>query len=162
MQTCHAIALKIVGTARQHFRGKVIRTSGGIVVPLKAPSVKKYSGVQAEFWQALLCWHNFKHKACRFSAGHHTVILKQLQSFNCSICNLHNSFERTSIYSTLIEHVVSNHIVQQYYIQGQGILAPNYYPKNQFDIYFLTVWEYWLGIAKPKNVFRSILNPYIK
>jgi len=28
----------------------------------------------------------------------------------------------------------------------------------QLDIYFLTVWEHWLGIAKPKNVF---LNPSI-
>ena len=31
-------------------------------------------------------------------------------------------------------------------------------PKNQLDIYFLTLWEYWLGLAKPKNVFRSILS----
>ena len=27
--------------------------------------------------------------------------------------------------------------------------------QNQLDIYFLTLWEHWLGIAKPKNVFRS-------
>ena len=43
--------------------------------------------------------------------------------------------------------------------EGQGILTPNYHPKT---IYFLTVWEYWLGIAQPKNVFRSILNSSIK
>ena len=30
------------------------------------------------------------------------------------------------------------------------------------DIYFVTVWEHWLGIAKPKNVYTSILNPSIK
>ena len=35
-------------------------------------------------------------------------------------------------------------------------------PQNQLDIYFLTLWEYWLGLAKPKNVFGSILNPSIK
>ena len=35
-------------------------------------------------------------------------------------------------------------------------------PQNQLDIYFLTVKKYWLGIAKPKNVFRSTLNPSIK
>ena len=23
-------------------------------------------------------------------------------------------------------------------------------PKNQFDTYFVTVWEYWLGIVKSK------------
>ena len=35
-------------------------------------------------------------------------------------------------------------------------------PQNQLDIYFLTLLEYFLGIAKPKNVFRSIVNPSIK
>ena len=35
-------------------------------------------------------------------------------------------------------------------------------PQNQPDIYFVTLWEHWLGLAKPKNVFRSILNPSIK
>ena len=39
---------------------------------------------------------------------------------------------------------------------------PQIITQNQLDIYFLTVWEYFLGIAKPKNIFRSILNPYIK
>ena len=34
-------------------------------------------------------------------------------------------------------------------------------PQNQLDIYFLTLWEHWLGLAKPKNVFRSILHPSI-
>ena len=33
---------------------------------------------------------------------------------------------------------------------------------NHLDIFFLIVREYWLGIAKPKNVFESILNPSIK
>ena len=31
-----------------------------------------------------------------------------------------------------------------------------------YCICYLTVWEYWLGIAKPKNIFRSTLNRYIK
>ena len=36
---------------------------------------------------------------------------------------------------------------------------PKIITQNQLEIYFLTLWEYLLGIAKPKNVFRSILNP---
>jgi len=44
----------------------------------------------------------------------------------------------------------------------RGYFGPKLSPQNQLDIYFLTVWEYWLGIAKLKNVFRSILNPSIK
>ena len=39
---------------------------------------------------------------------------------------------------------------------------PKLSSQNQLDIYFLTVWEYWLGIAKPKNVLKSILNPSTK
>ena len=31
-------------------------------------------------------------------------------------------------------------------------------PKPTWYFYFQTVWEHWLGIAKPKYVFRSILN----
>ena len=40
--------------------------------------------------------------------------------------------------------------------------SPKISPQNQLDIYFLRVWENWLGLAKPKNVFRSILNPSTK
>ena len=35
-----------------------------------------------------------------------------------------------------------------------GILLP----QNQPNIYFLTSRQYWLGIAKLKNVFRSFLT----
>jgi len=35
------------------------------------------------------------------------------------------------------------------------VFSPKYHPKNQPDISFSVVWQYWLGIAKPKNVFRS-------
>jgi len=35
-------------------------------------------------------------------------------------------------------------------------------PQNQLDICFLALWEYWLGLPKPKNVFRSTLDPSIK
>ena len=46
---------------------------------------------------------------------------------------------------------------------SKEISVPNYLsPQNQLDIYFLKVWEHWLGIAKSKNFFRSILNPSIK
>ena len=31
-------------------------------------------------------------------------------------------------------------------------------PKNQPNIYFVKAWPHWLGMAKPKNVFRSTLN----
>ena len=40
--------------------------------------------------------------------------------------------------------------------------CPKLSPQNQLDICFLTVWEYWLGLAKPKNVFRSTLSHCIK
>ena len=35
--------------------------------------------------------------------------------------------------------------------------GPKLLPQNQLDIYLLTVREYWLGTAKSKNFFRSIL-----
>jgi len=60
-------------------------------------------------------------------------------------------------------------ILQSIGIKGKVVLyigiikvrdfGPKLSPQNQLEIYFLTVWEYWLGIAKPKNVFRLILNP---
>ena len=34
--------------------------------------------------------------------------------------------------------------------------------KNQHNIYFLTAEQHWLGIAKPENAFRSILDSFIK
>ena len=33
---------------------------------------------------------------------------------------------------------------------------------NQPNINFVTAWQHWLDIAKPKNVFRSTLNLFIK
>jgi len=34
-------------------------------------------------------------------------------------------------------------------------------PQNQLDIYFLALWEYWLGLAKYKNVLGTLpLNSY--
>ena len=39
-----------------------------------------------------------------------------------------------------------------------GDFGPKLSPQYQLDICFLTVWECWLGIAKPKNVFRSTPN----
>ena len=33
---------------------------------------------------------------------------------------------------------------------------------NQLNINFVTAWQHWLGIVKPKNVLRSTLNHYIK
>ena len=51
--------------------------------------------------------------------------------------------------------IIQRHEYIQNVHKGLGILAQNYHPKP----YFLTLWEHWLGLAKPKNVFRSILNP---
>jgi len=38
------------------------------------------------------------------------------------------------------------------------VSCPKIPPKNQPNIYFLTAWQHWLGIAKPKNAFRSTLS----
>ena len=37
--------------------------------------------------------------------------------------------------------------------------CPEMSPQNQFNIYFVTSKQDWLGIAKPKNVFRAIIIP---
>jgi len=41
--------------------------------------------------------------------------------------------------------------------EGLGFLVPKYHPKTS-----LIFSEGWLGIAKPKNVFRSTINPSTK
>ena len=39
--------------------------------------------------------------------------------------------------------------------EDSGILAPNYCPKTSLILfYLLTVGEYWLSIAQPKNSIR--------
>ena len=43
-------------------------------------------------------------------------------------------------------------------IMKVGVLTLKSHPKNQPNINFVTAWQYWLGTAKPKNVFRSTLN----
>ena len=40
--------------------------------------------------------------------------------------------------------------------EGLGFLAPKY----QLNICFVTSRQDWLGITKPKNVFRSTINPF--
>ena len=57
------------------------------------------------------------------------------------------------------------HIVRQYYIKGSlrfGVSCLKIPPTNQPNIYFVTAWQHWLDIAKPKNVFRSTVNLFIK
>ena len=39
---------------------------------------------------------------------------------------------------------------------------PKIISKNKPNIYFLSAWQHWLGIAQPKNVFGSTLNLCIK
>ena len=48
------------------------------------------------------------------------------------------------------------HIVRFMYIRF-GVSCPKILPRNPPIIYFLTAWQHWLGIAKPKNAFRSTL-----
>ena len=60
----------------------------------------------------------------------------------------------------LIDNTGQNSKLVQYHSTvvlyiGIMILAQKY----QLNIYILTVGQYWLDIAKLKNVFRSILNP---
>ena len=45
---------------------------------------------------------------------------------------------------------------------GFGVFCPKIPPRNLPNIYFLTAWQHWLGIAEPKNVFRWTLNLCIK
>ena len=45
--------------------------------------------------------------------------------------------------------------------EGLGFIAQKHHP-NQLDIYFVTSRKDWLGIAKPKNVFRSAKKPSTK
>ena len=42
---------------------------------------------------------------------------------------------------------------------GLGNFCTAISSKNQPHISYTTVWQYWLDIAKPKNVFRLTLNP---
>ena len=39
---------------------------------------------------------------------------------------------------------------------------PKVLPTNEPNIYFMTAWQHWLGMAKPKNAFGSTLNLCIK
>ena len=43
-----------------------------------------------------------------------------------------------------------------------GASGPKILLQTQLNIYILTVGQYWLGIAKPKNIVKSILNHSIK
>ena len=43
-----------------------------------------------------------------------------------------------------------------------GISCPQNITQNQLNIYCVTSRQDWLGIVKPKNVFRSTINPSTK
>ena len=36
-----------------------------------------------------------------------------------------------------------------------GDFGPRLSPQNQLDIYFLTLWEYWLGLAKLHDPYST-------
>jgi len=38
------------------------------------------------------------------------------------------------------------------------VSCPKMPPTNQPNIYFVTAWQHWLGITKPKNIFRLTLT----
>ena len=46
--------------------------------------------------------------------------------------------------------------------EGSGFLVQKYHPKKPANIYFETSKQDWLGKAKPKDVFRSTINPSTK
>jgi len=56
------------------------------------------------------------------------------------------------------DHDIENHIVLYIGIIKVWGFLPKNPPTNQPNIYFVKIWQYWLGIAKSKNVFRSTLN----
>ena len=47
-------------------------------------------------------------------------------------------------------------------LQRFGICCLKMSHQNQFNIYFVTSRQEWLGIAKPKNVYRLTINSSIK
>ena len=42
--------------------------------------------------------------------------------------------------------------------EGLFLAQKSHAPTKQPNVYFVTTWQHFLGIAKPKNVFRSTLN----
>jgi len=56
---------------------------------------------------------------------------------------VHNSGVRLS-YSTVVLYI--------------GIMKVGLKYQNQLNIYFVTSWQYWLGIAKLEKLFRSKIN----
>ena len=52
-------------------------------------------------------------------------------------------------------------IIRWYYI-GFGVSCLKIPPTNEPNIYSVTEWQHWLGIAKPKNVFKLTLNVCIE
>ena len=59
--------------------------------------------------------------------------------------------------------IVSPLQIEKAFLQlNQPLRKYRMYDSQSARPYFLTAWQYWLGIAKPKNVFRSTLNFCIK
>jgi len=52
----------------------------------------------------------------------------------------------------------SRHIIPVKDHDKLDCLSQKYHPKTSL-ISFMTTWQHWLGMAKPKNVFRSTPNP---
>ena len=58
----------------------------------------------------------------------------------------------------LLQSLLSYDTIVLYYSDREGLGFPesNLSPKTQLKFYLLTAFQYCLGIANPKNVFRSI------
>ena len=72
------------------------------------------------------------------------------------VCITHSSYVYIMYYGALEVHVYVSYIMVVLYI---GIIKvwdclPEIPPTNQRNINFVTAWQHWLGIAKPKNLFR--------
>ena len=64
--------------------------------------------------------------------------------------------------SKCMHHIARYCTIYREGLQRFGLSCPKILPTNQPNIFFVTAWQHWLGIAKPKNVFRSTLNLCIK
>ena len=42
-----------------------------------------------------------------------------------------------------------------------GVFGPKISPKNQPHISFSIVWQYWFGIAKPKNITQKLASHFL-
>jgi len=112
-----------------------------------------------------LLWHIY---TCAVTRACVYLYLKSLTITICGcMCVVHGVISYAIVimyecYQRILLLISYSTVVLFIGIKKVGDFGPKLSSQNQLDIYFLRVWEYWLGIAKPKNVFRSTLNPSTK